>query len=78
MPPQFVSNELRGVEAIAYKIQDNPNDEEICALSAQIDTCIKGYEHLPLRPNLAGLRFGYALSEPFGLVGHCVLIPIGD
>ncbi len=44
MPPQFVSNELRGVEAIAYKMQDNP-DEERCARSEQIETCIRGSEH---------------------------------
>lgn len=44
MPPEFVSTELQGAEAIAYKMVQN-QDEEVCGWGDNPDVCRRATEH---------------------------------
>eukprot|EP01041_Mallomonas_annulata_P026777 gene26777-48206_t len=44
MPPEFVSSELQGAEAIAYKMVQN-QDEEVCGWGDNPDVCRRASEH---------------------------------
>lgn len=44
MPPEFVSNELRGVHAIAYKLVED-QDEETCGWGGNAQICKKRTDH---------------------------------
>ncbi len=45
MPPEFVSTELKGAEAVAYKLMED-QDEEICGWGGNAEVCGKRTEHL--------------------------------
>ena len=44
MPPEFVSTELKGAEAVAYKLVED-QDEERCGWGANAEVCGKRTEH---------------------------------
>lgn len=44
MPPEFVSTELKGAEAVAYKLMED-QDEEICGWGGNAEVCGKRTEH---------------------------------
>ena len=44
MPPEFVSTELKGAEAVAYKLVED-QDEERCGWGANAEVCAKRTEH---------------------------------
>jgi hypothetical protein len=44
MPPEFISTELKGAEAIAYKLVED-QDEEICGWGGNAEVCGKRTEH---------------------------------
>ena len=44
MPPEFISLELRGAEAVAYKMVQN-NDEIVCGWGENAEVCSPGSEH---------------------------------
>lgn len=44
MPPEFISRDLKGAEAIAYKMMRN-DDEIICGWGDKVEICDASYEH---------------------------------